>query len=399
MNGRPGQQRTAVILVGGEREHATLAQVLEALRARSMTCVLVDAHDDVAIGSACDELGPTGIVVLARGDDFPRERIDAVRGLLQGRLPASRIVTFSAAEGVRGLEQRVLAVAHRVTASPEPRRPTPVIERRADRLRASEADSMPIAQVVWQPEAQLAEPPPEPVDRTLVVRHDPPPPTVPPLVEAAARPSAPMPVVVEGRRRWPLVLAGVGSLAVLAATVIAIGSRHTATDAEAATKDDAPATASLQPHAPQSPVDDAGDTTVAVSETNAAPVEPAVPVVPVPAVEDAPEVVAALRKREVRALDLVVIAPESKSPADFAGASAYCDALVIAELDGWRLPEIGELLSMARAKIVRKGSYWSGTKGDTFGDQRLVLVIKRLVISSIGTGWNKGRVVCVRERA
>jgi hypothetical protein len=123
------------------------------------------------------------------------------------------------------------------------------------------------------------------------------------------------------------------------------------------------------------------------------------PVVAAPAVEDAPEVVAALRKRDVRALDLVVIAPEAKKAADFAGASAYCDALVIGELDGWRLPEIGELLSISRAKIVRKGSFWSATKGDAFGDLRLVLVIKKERISPIPAVWDGGRVVCVRERA
>ena len=65
----------------------------------------------------------------------------------------------------------------------------------------------------------------------------------------------------------------------------------------------------------------------------------------------------------------------------------------------WRLPEIGELISMSRAKMVRKGSFWSSTKGDTFGDLRLVLVIKRERISPIPSGWDGGRVICVRERA
>jgi hypothetical protein len=138
--------------------------------------------------------------------------------------------------------------------------------------------------------------------------------------------------------------------------------------------------------------------TIVLTALAAALVVP-VPVVAAPAVEDAPEVVAALRKRDVRALDLVVIAPEAKKAADFAGASAYCDALVIGELDGWRLPEIGELLSISRAKIVRKGSFWSATKGDAFGDLRLVLVIKKERISPIPAVWDGGRVVCVRERA
>jgi hypothetical protein len=401
MNARPGHKTTAVILVGGERERPTLAQVVEALRARNITAVHVDAHDDAAIGAATEELAPTGIAVLGRGEDFPRERIDVVRARLHALgLPPSRTITLAVADGARGLEQRVLAVAQRVTAAPHPRRPTPVLTRR-DELRPAEADSTPLDHVVLaQAEHAI-----EPVDRTLVVRHESAPPTVPPI-SAPASATEPMVQLVARRRRWPMVLVAVGSLAVLVATATAIG-----TGREPANNDSA-ASASLEPPRPQpaetaqrdlDAVDDVGDTTVAVAETTSAPAEtpPAAPVptVPVPAVEDAPEVVAALREREVRALDLVVIAPEAKKPTDFAGASAYCDALVVAELDGWRLPEIGELLSMARAKIVRKGSYWSATKGDTFGDQRLVLVIKRLVISSIGTGWKSGRVVCVRERA
>jgi len=403
MNGRPGHKSTAVILVGGERERPTLAQVVEALRARNIAAVLVDAHDDAAIGAASEELVPTGIAVLGRGEDFPRERIDAVRARLHALgLPPSRTITLAVADGARGLEQRVLAVSQRVTAAPHPRRPTPVLARR-DELRAAEADSTPLDHVVLAQAEHAA----EPVDRTLVVRHDPPPPTVPPISAPAPAATEPMVRLVERRRRWPMVLVAVGSLAVLAATVVAIG-----TGREPASTDDQAASASLESPRTQptetaqrdlDAPDDAGDTTVAVAETTSAPAEtpPPVPVptVPVPAVEDAPEVVAALREREVRALDLVVIAPEAKKATDFAGASAYCDALVVAELDGWRLPEIGELLSMARAKIVRKGSYWSATKGDTFGDQRLVLVIKRLVISSIGTGWKNGRIVCVRERA
>lgn len=117
-----------------------------------------------------------------------------------------------------------------------------------------------------------------------------------------------------------------------------------------------------------------------------------------PAIEDSDVIVDALRKREIRALDVFVVAPESKRPADFAGASAFCGALKVAGIDEWRLPEIGELISMSRAKMVRKGSYWSSTKGDTFGDLRLVLVVKRERISPIPAGWDGGRVICVRER-
>jgi hypothetical protein len=118
-----------------------------------------------------------------------------------------------------------------------------------------------------------------------------------------------------------------------------------------------------------------------------------------PDAEDAPTIVAALRKREIRALDVFVVAPESRKPDDFRGAAGYCDKLEVAGISGWRLPEIGELVSMSRAKMLRKGSYWSVTKGDTFGDLRLVLVVKRERISPVPAGWDAGRILCVRERS
>jgi hypothetical protein len=359
---------------------------------RGMIAMLVDAHDDAAIGAALDRLADGGLVVLGHGHTFSGDRVDAVRQQVAARgLPMSRTLTLGVDEGARALETRVLATVQRLAASASPRHSTvpPVhsgfVALQPPVVRASEADSMPappLAPTLPSPE------PPWPAD---------------PSWPAQAEGGSPAPVVAV-RRRWPLVLAASGAAiaAVLVTVAILRGieREHLSGADELATNDTPSASQASEPtevEQPGAPGSGAADA-IASSESVTIGEAPAT-ATPVPTVEDAPEVVAALRKRDVRALDLVVISPEAAKAADFAGASAYCDKLVIGELDGWRLPEIGELISIARAKMVRRGAFWSATKGDAFGDLRLVLALKKERINPIGVGWNAGRVVCVRERA
>jgi hypothetical protein len=211
-------------------------------------------------------------------------------------------------------------------------------------------------------------------------------PTAPGILHAAVAVDA-SPRVAPRRRRVALFATAIASVAVLLwwALPPAPASAVPASAAEAG-----------------GPVADAS--TVPMPTRPVAPVlvpavaAPAAEAAAAPAIEDSDVIVDALRKREIRALDVFVVAPESKKAADFSGAAAFCGALKLAGIDEWRLPEIGELISMSRAKMVRKGSYWSSTKGDTFGDFRLVLVVKRERISPIPAGWDGGRVICVRER-
>jgi len=366
MNERTASRDLQVVLVAGEREQPAILPVEVALRMRGMTTALVDAGDDATIADALERLADGGLVVLGRGETFTGERVDAVRQLVSVRgLPMSRTLTLAVDEGARALETRVLATVQRLAASGPARHST------------------------------------VPPVHSAFVAHEPGP--APARAEALASPdpswaadSAPSHARVPvARRRWPLVIAaGAGIAAVIVSVAIVRSDEREELVANAPSRSEAPASeAPPPPSAPASAVE-------AVAPTEPVPIgeAPATPAA-MPAVEDAPEVVAALRKRDVRALDLVVISPEAAKAADFTGASAYCDALVIGELDGWRLPEIGELLSISRAKMVRRGSFWSSTKGDAFGDLRLVLVLKRERISPIGVGWNAGRVICVRERA
>ena len=375
MNERTASRDLQVVLVAGEREQPAISPVEVALRMRGMTTALVDAGDDATIADALERLADGGLVVLGRGETFTGERVDAVRQLVSARgLPMSRTLTLAVDEGARALETRVLATVQRLAASGPARHST-----------------VPPVHSAFA----AHEPGPTPAKARALAPQD-------PSWAADSAPShARVPVV---RRRWPLVIAaGAGIAAVIVAVALVRSGEREEQVANAPARSEAPPTEAPPSEAPPPPSAPAS-AVEAIAPTAPVPIPVAIgeaPATPaaMPAVEDAPEVVAALRKRDVRALDLVVISPEAAKAADFTGASAYCDALVIGELDGWRLPEIGELLSIARAKMVRRGSFWSSTKGDAFGDLRLVLVLKRERISPIGVGWNAGRVICVRERA
>jgi hypothetical protein len=282
-----------------------------------------------------------------------------VRQLLHARgLPASRTLTLAIDEGERALAIRVVATAQRLAAAAPARHTT--------------VPPVPSAAVVAPAAAPRIE-----LSRAV-----------------AASPSAASSVhATVARSRWPLVLAGTAAIAAMLGGYAILRAPEPVSESAAVVPEPAPPSEPASARPPEAPLPPRA------AEIDDAPVEVAEAPTAAPAVEDAPEVVAALRKRDVRALDLVVIAPEARKAAAFAGATAYCDALVIGELDGWRLPEIGELLSISRAKMIRKGSFWSATKGDAFGDLRLVLVIKKERISPIPAGWDGGRVVCVRERA
>jgi hypothetical protein len=115
--------------------------------------------------------------------------------------------------------------------------------------------------------------------------------------------------------------------------------------------------------------------------------------------DDPPEVVAALRAREVRAIDVFLVAPERKGTLVYEQAVGYCSALEIAGLGGWRVPAIGELNALAAAKMLGKAVFWSATAGDSFGDLRLVISTKKgTTISPVPKGWDGAKIVCIRLR-
>ena len=114
--------------------------------------------------------------------------------------------------------------------------------------------------------------------------------------------------------------------------------------------------------------------------------------------EDPPEVVEALENREIRALDIFLVAPERKGTLTYEAGVDYCNELEVAGLGQWRVPTIGELNSVATARMLGKSIYWSATLGDAFGDLMLVLNTKKDRISVVTKGFDGGKVVCIRPR-
>ncbi|MCA9649420.1 MAG: DUF1566 domain-containing protein, partial [Myxococcales bacterium] len=114
--------------------------------------------------------------------------------------------------------------------------------------------------------------------------------------------------------------------------------------------------------------------------------------------DDPPEVAKALRDREVRAVDLFLVAPERPGTLRFDSAVDHCRELEVAGLTGWRVPSIGELNAIATARMLGKAIYWSATPGDTFGDMMLVLNTKKDRITVVTKGWDGAKIVCIRLR-
>lgn len=113
---------------------------------------------------------------------------------------------------------------------------------------------------------------------------------------------------------------------------------------------------------------------------------------------DSAAVAEALRNREVRAFDLFIIAPEESEDMAHGSAMAFCEAMDIAGLSGWRMPKLGELNSIAGGGMVGKAIYWSDTLADAFGDTRLVFNGRKKRIGGVTVGFEDARVVCIRDR-
>lgn len=363
-----------VVLAHGRAEAEVAAGAAAELRSRGQQVELVElAGDDAPLLEACARASGRGLFVVARGAGLDGPRADRLRQVLRDLgVPMSRSLALTLDVATRkSFVDRVIIVARRIGAAAEGPAPAP-----APKLKPSGAEASSAARV--EPTAFAPSEPP---------RSD----TVPPA-RPVTSPHVHLGTEAERKRsRVPIALFA-ATLGVAGLVALASARREPAIEDLEYRSDDAPklVNAPTIPNATTAPSDDDDP----IVEDEPAHVSAAETLA-----EDAPAIVDALKKREIRALDVFIVSPEAKKAAEFAGAAKYCDKLKVAGIGDWRLPEIGELISMSRAKMVRKGSFWSSTKGDTFGDLRLVLVIKRERISPIPAGWDGGRIICVRERA
>jgi hypothetical protein len=366
----------SVVLAHGPGDAAAAASVVEELRSRRQAVIpVVVESSDAPLLEVCAKLGGHGLFVIARGAALGADRTEALREVLRDLgVPMTRSLGLAFGASPKMFVDRVVTVLGRITGGTvemrvlggPPRPPTP-----PKPTRSEPSTTQPASFAVVPPsfDAPVETPvPARPDNHSTVISVD-----------------APTIAIAPARRR---AAAATAVLAAASALVWFVVSRGVQDEAESIA--DEPAAPTTTAAATPSPIATPAPTPAAPAPVAVAPTEAAAP-----AVEDSETIVAALKKREIRALDVFVVSPEAKKAADFAGASAYCASLNVAGIGEWRLPDIGELLSMSRAKMVRKGSFWSATKGDTFGDLRLVLVIKRERISAIPSGWDGGR---VRER-
>ncbi len=116
-------------------------------------------------------------------------------------------------------------------------------------------------------------------------------------------------------------------------------------------------------------------------------------------------VYAALRGQSIRALDILLVSPAATAgnarrprvaKMRFEDARAYCHDLEIEGVVGWRLPDIGEAQWLSRSNMIRTGVFWTATKADAFGDERVTWNPRAKRMRTSGQRWRGGRVVCVR---
>ncbi len=120
---------------------------------------------------------------------------------------------------------------------------------------------------------------------------------------------------------------------------------------------------------------------------------------PPSAPEDRAAIAQALEAREIRSWNAFLLAGDDAPNLVFKDAELYCKTLSAGGISGWRLPSIGELLSLSGAKLLdRKGIFWSETPGDAFGDTRIVVNAKKGSTSAVTVGWDGARPICVRVR-
>lgn len=139
------------------------------------------------------------------------------------------------------------------------------------------------------------------------------------------------------------------------------------------------------------------------------PGEPGEPEDVTPPSDDTKVVYEALRNREIRAFDTLLVAPiatkkyrrRARKPArmDYEEARSYCAALEVAGVTGWRLPSIGELGTLAEGHLLHKrNTYWSATEGDAFGEDRVVWNARKDRMGPAPGRWKGGQTLCVRTR-
>jgi hypothetical protein len=421
-----------VVLACAKQRRADLGAVVEVLAGRGNAVEVVSGIEANPLPweQVVARIGPNAIYVVCGDDVLTLEKIAGLRATLQrGNVPLKHIWAgpINWAEPVQVLRHadQLLRMANGQMTQPLPQPP-------------SEASGRTV----------LAPPPPRTAPPPLAPMNAAPPPHPMPTPTMAGAPEPP--IVVEGLgHRKPLLFVAAGvMLTGLILTAVFWGGDDDApakvAEATTAAKKDEPKPAVKAPKKEKpaktvaaepgpaaakeaSPAPSASPTPAPKSASKSAPkAEPkeeviAVAAEPEPAIPSSmgggegelgdvgedPTIAEALRSQSIRALDILLISPEARvqkrrswklARHRFADAARHCDELVVAGVDGWRLPNIGELRSLTTANILgRNATYWSDTKGDTYGNTRVIWAVHSHRMHSIGATTRGARTICVRD--
>ncbi len=207
----------------------------------------------------------------------------------------------------------------------------------------------------------------------------------PPAAAATPSPAASSPAS-DDAKPFPWLWVGAGAAAVL---VVGVAIAVVSGDDDGTEADEAP----LLTREDASLAEDPKENPPADADVRDEPAEPAEPATGDRAPsEGRTRIGHALRSRKVQALDVLLVS-NTEGPFDFSAAQAHCSGLDIEGLADWRVPEVGELMSLTSARMTGRGYYWSATPADTFGDTPLVWYARR---SRVVTRAQDNYVVCVR---
>lgn len=257
---------------------------------------------------------------------------------------------------------------------------------------------------------------------TLISAPPAPPTAAPPAPTATPTFASPVPTPSRPRQtsRKAWVVGGVVAISAVAVLALAISSGDAAADEpevraasivgslpdtaseETAKRDAAPSDAvaldapgpELDPEPELELIDEAPD---ALPELSADP--------PTLTGDDAALVYAALRNQSIRALDILLVSPPASrkrgrrtvaAKMNFESAREHCDNLEVEGVESWRLPDIGEVQWLSKSNLIRTGIYWTATKADAFGSERVIWNPRSKRMRSSSQRWRGGRVVCVR---
>jgi hypothetical protein len=127
-------------------------------------------------------------------------------------------------------------------------------------------------------------------------------------------------------------------------------------------------------------------------------VEPPEPPPPAPALpEEDAAVAAAIENGEMRALDLILVAPAGDAR-PWREAATSCRARRIREIGGWRLPSVAELKKLRGARMLKAGRYWSSTLAVQGSDDVYVLDAGTRKVEVVPKDAPDVRALCVRGR-